>query len=193
MKNLLILCALIATAFATCGSLAGEDRLREKVRLKETKLGGTQPVHAFGNIYLAGQPSPEDLPLLRAEGIRTIISLRHKKELSWDEANAVEQSDMNFIHVPFGAAQQLKPEIFDKVLKILRDKKQGPMVLHCGSANRVGAIWYVYRVLDGNLSPEAAKKEAQKVGLRNPAYLDRAQEYVVAVQKAEKAVPAGEN
>jgi len=181
-----ILFAVGAMAFATCGSLAGEDRSREKTRLKEIKLGETEPVHAFGNLYLAGQPSPEDLPLLQTEGIKTIISLRHKKELAWDEASAVEQSGMKFVHVPFAGAQQLKSEVFDKVLKILRDKKQGPVVLHCGSANRVGAIWYAYRVLDGQLSPDAAKKEAQKVGLRTPAFLDRAKEYVEAVQKAEE-------
>jgi len=198
MKNLQrrlavrILFAVGAVAFAACGSSAGEDRSREKVRLKETRLGDTKPVHAFGNLYLAGQPSPEDLPLLKAEGIKTVISLRHKKELAWDEASAVEQNGMKFVPIPFGAAQQLKPEVFDKVLKILRDKKQGPVVLHCGSANRVGAIWYAYRVLDGQLSPEAAKKEAQKIGLRTPAYLDRAQEYVKAVQKAEeKPLPVG--
>ncbi len=181
-----ILFAVGAMAFAAYGSSAGEDRSQEKLRLKETKLGDTKPVHAFGNLYLAGQPSPEALPLLKAEGIKTIISLRHKKELAWDEASAVEQNGMKFVPIPFGAAQQLKPEVFDKALEILRDKKRGPMVLHCGSANRVGAIWYAYRVLDGKLSPDAAKKEAQKVGLRTPAYLDRAQEYVEAVQKAEK-------
>jgi len=181
-----ILFAVTVFTLATCGSTAGEDRSREKVRLKEKRLGTTQPVHALGDIYLAGQPSSEDLRLFKAQGIKTVISLRHTKELSWDEASAVQQSGMKFVHVPFGAAQQLNPEIFDKVLKILRDQKQGPMVLHCGSANRVGAIWYAYRVLDGKLSPDAAKKEAQKVGLRTPAYLDRAQEYVVAVQKAEK-------
>jgi len=176
----------VATVYATCGSSSGEDRSREKVRLKVKKLGSTKPLHAFGEIYLAGQPSPEDLQLFKAKGIKTVISLRHKKEVPWDEASVVEQSGMKFVHVPFAGAQQLKPKVFDKVLKILRDEKQGPMVLHCASANRVGAIWYAYRVLDGKLSPDAAMKEAQKVGLRTPAYLDLAQEYVVAVQKAAK-------
>jgi len=185
-----ILFAVAVTAFTTCGSSAGEDRSREKVRLKEKKLGSTQPVHAFGDIYLAGQPSAEDLRVFNGQGIKTVISLRHKKELPWDEASTVELSGMKFVHVPFAGPQQLKPEVFDKVLKILRDEKQGPMVLHCGSANRVGAIWYAYRVLDGKLPPDEAMKEAQKVGLRTPAYLDRAQEYVIAVREAEKAPSA---
>jgi len=185
-------CFIATAATFDCESQAAEGRSRKNERLKERKLGSTEPVHALGDIYLAGQPSPEDLKVLKAEGIKTIISLRHKKELTWDEANAVKQNGMKFVHAPFSGADQLKPEIFDKVLKILRDKKRGPMVLHCGSSNRVGAIWYAYRVLDGKLSPDEAMKEAKKVGLRTPAYLDRAQEYVKEVQKAEKAASVKE-
>ena len=60
-------------------------------------------------------------------------------------------------------------------------RKHGPTLLHCAVADRVGAIWYAYRRLDGHLSPEAAKREADTVGLRSPAYLDRAREYVESV------------
>jgi len=149
------------------------------------QLGSMQPVTVFGDIYLAGQPAPSDLALLKAHGIQTIISLRLAKEIPWDEAVAVDQAGMKFVHAPFQRPEQLKPEVFDKVIKVLRDKRRGPTVFHCGSANRVGAIWYAYRVLDGKLSPEEARKEAQAVGLRTPAYLEKAQEYVEAVQKKE--------
>ncbi len=183
-----ILFALTLTTIAACESSAGEDQAREKIRLKKHQLGSTTPVHAFGNIYLAGQPSPDDLAIFRSKGIKTVITLRHTKELSWDEANAVKQNDMKFIQVPFLGADQLKPKTFDKLLEILRDKKQGPVVLHCGSSNRVGAIWYAYRILDGKLSHDEAKKEAQTVGLRTPAYLDMAQKYVAAKQKEQATV-----
>ena len=191
MKNhrirlaMFILLTLGLTSAAACVSSAGEDQARKKVRLKEAKLGSTSPVHALGNIYLAGQPSARDLASFKSLGIKTVVTLRHAKELSWDEANAVKKNSMQFVQVPFSGADQLKPEIFDRVLKILRDKKQGPVVLHCGSANRVGAIWYAFRVLDGKLSPDEAMKEAQTVGLRNPAYLDKAKEYVIAEQKKQ--------
>lgn len=185
MKNLKG--SLMLAVLVSLGLLASQATSAEQVRLKKKQLGDTEPVHAYGDIYLAGQPSPEELPLLEAAGIKTIISLRHKKELPWDEAATVKQNGMDFVHVPFAGAQQLKPEVFDKVLKVLRDKKRGPTVLHCGAANRVGAIWYAYRVLDGNLSPDEAMKEAQTVGLRTPAYLEKAQEYVKAVQQAEEA------
>jgi len=161
--------------------------VKKKMALQKKQLGNMRPVHAWGDIYLAGQPTPEDLPLLKREGIQTIITLRKSAEVPWDEATAVTQQGMKFVQVPFQDPAELKPEVFEKVLKVLRDKKRGPTVLHCGSANRVGAIWYTYRILDGKISPEAALQEAQVVGLRTPAYLEQAQAYVEKMQTQEPA------
>lgn len=163
-------------------------------KLEKKKLGTTRPVHALGNIYLAGQPQPEDLANMKSEGIKTIITLRKPQEVPWDEATAVEKQGMTYVAVPFAGPAELKPEVFDKVLKVLRDKKRGPTVLHCGSANRVGGIWYAYRILDGNLTPEAALAEAKVVGLRTPGYLEKAKEYVELQKnkaaKKETAAPS---
>ena len=154
-------------------------------RLKKVKLGSISPLTAFGDIYLAGQPKPEEMALLKSHGIKTVICLRHKKELPWDEGTAVDNAGMKYVHVPFQGAKQLTPETFEKVIQTFRDKRSGPTLLHCGAANRVGAIWYAYRVLDGKLSPEEAEKEAKQVGLRTPAYLEKAKQYVQAVQEGE--------
>ncbi|NOZ39790.1 MAG: hypothetical protein GXP24_06140 [Planctomycetes bacterium] len=159
----------------------------KKMKLQKKQLGDMQPVHALGDIYLAGQPTPEDLSLLKREGIKTVITLRKPEEVPWDEAAAVTQQGMKYVEAPFQAVEELKPEIFDKVLKVLRDKKRGPTMLHCGSANRVGAIWYAYRVLDGKLTPEAALEEAKIVGLRTQGYLDQAQVYVEKIQNQPPA------
>ena len=153
-----------------------------KMKLEKKEIGGIQPLHAFGDIYLAGHPTPEDLLLLKQEGVKTIITLCKRDEIPWDESVAVTQLDMKFFQVPFQSPAELKPEVFDQVLKVLRDKKRGPTVLHCASSNRVGAIWFAYRVLDGKLSPEAALEESKTVGLRTPAYLEVAQTYVQKVQ-----------
>ena len=156
----------------------GKKQPAKPPALEEKSLGDITPVHALGDIYLAGQPSPEDLQLLKKQGIKTIISVRPPSEVSFDEAAEVKKNGMKFVHLPFKKPEELKPQVFDEVLKVLRDKKSGPTLFHCGSANRVGAIWYAHRVLDGKLSPEDALKEAKVVGLRTPAYLERAQAYV---------------
>jgi len=181
--------AICSTAFATlqlpgvAQQPATETTVPEtKQRLQKVQLGSINKITAFGDIYLAGQPSQQDLAILKAKGIKTVICLRHPKELNWDEAVATEHAGMKYVHAPFSGAQQLTPEVFEKVIQVFRDKRSGPTLLHCGAANRVGAIWYAYRVLDGKLSPAEAEKEAKEVGLRTPAYLKKAKEYVKGVQ-----------
>jgi protein tyrosine phosphatase (PTP) superfamily phosphohydrolase (DUF442 family) len=53
-----------------------------------------------------------------------------------------------------------------------------PILLHCGSANRVGAVWLPYRVLDAGLAWDAALAEAKTIGLRTPALEAKAMDYV---------------
>ena len=169
---------LVTVELSAKQPLAENTLVLSKKQLQKEELGSIRPVHMLGNIYLAGQPQPEDLPLLQRAGIKTVITLRKLDELSWDEAAAVEAQQMKYVEVPFRSPEELTPKVFDELRKVLNSKSRGPTLLHCGSANRVGAIWYAYRILDGKLSPEAALKEAKTVGLRTPAYLEQAQAYV---------------
>jgi len=159
----------------------------KKPVMKKCQLGNVRPIHVWKDIYLAGQPTPEDLPLLQQAGVKTVISLRHTKEIPWDEAAALKKLGIKFVHVPFQDPRELTPEVFDKVRKVLRDKKRGVTFFHCGSSNRVGAVWYAHRVLDGGISPEEALRESKMAGLRTPEYLEAAVEYVEKVQDQEIA------
>ncbi|QEG37893.1 protein tyrosine phosphatase family protein [Bythopirellula goksoeyrii] len=154
----------------------------QSTQLEECELGNATPVHRFGKVYLAGQPTEEDLPQLRSDGLKTIINLRPDRELSWDEGSAVKKSGMSYVHVPFRGEDQLTSKVFDQVLGVLSDKESGPTLLHCGGADRVGAIWYAHRVLNDKINPVEAELEAKKVGSRTPAYLEKAKEYVKAQQ-----------
>jgi ubiquinone/menaquinone biosynthesis C-methylase UbiE len=51
-------------------------------------------------------------------------------------------------------------------------------MLHCGSANRVGAVWLTYRVLDQGVPIETAIEEAKTIGLRSPEYEAKARDYI---------------
>jgi len=146
--------------------------------LQQQKLGSIAQIHALGEIYLAGQPAPDDLLIMKEQGIKSIVNLRTAPELDWDEAGETERLGIPYVHVPFGNAEQLTDEVFEQVIASLRDRQQHPLVLHCGSANRVGAIWYAYRVLENQLSPEDAMAEAKTVGLRSPELAERAEQYV---------------
>ena len=90
---------------------------------------------------------------------------------------------MNYVHLPFRSPDSLTDEVFDRVRKILGDPERKPVFVHCGSANRVGAVWLVHRVLDDKVPLDRALKEAKKVGLRAPAYVDKAKDYIARHKK----------
>ncbi len=179
------LCALLITNVVTADEPKApkEKKQGEETTLEPHKCGDIERLHVFGSFYLAGQPNADDLKLLKDSGIKSVINLRQQDELDWDEAARVKELGMRYHHLPFRSPDSLTDAVFNSARKLLNDKKNQPVVLHCGSANRVGAIWLVYRVLDNGTEYDAALAEAKTVGLRLPAYEEIAKDYIERMKK----------
>lgn len=169
---------VLAVAIVHSHSVAEEKPPAKKMTVD--KLGETKNVHSFGDTLLCGQPSKEEFVVAKSRGVDVVITLRKAEETAWDEAEVVRDLGMEFHRFAFGAPPTLTDEIFDKTLKALADAKGKSVMLHCGSANRVGAIWLAHRVLNDGVDVEAARKEAKMVGLRTAGYEERALEYIKA-------------
>lgn len=168
-----------------------EPDVKKEPKLEACELGDTYNVHRLEKIYLAGQPSPADFSIAKKEGIKTVINLRTPGEFRFDEKAVLKELDLEYHHIPFGTPASLKDEVFEKSLKILSDKKKQPVLLHCASANRVGAIWLVHRVLNDKVEYDKALKEAKEVGLKFPPYESKAKTYIRKVQeKSRQQKPA---
>lgn len=118
----------------------------------------------------AGQPSPEALARLKEMGFKTVINLRTEKEGAKAEGETVQAAGLRYVWVPitaetFGAAD------VDAVAKVLDDPAAGPVLLHCSSANRVGAVWTVLQSRKGK-TPEEAEAEGRTIGLSSPAMVE---------------------
>ncbi|MEO0475932.1 MAG: protein tyrosine phosphatase family protein [Planctomycetota bacterium] len=138
--------------------------------VEPTSCGDVKNMHRVGDLYLAGAPTASDYPLLKDLGIKTVLSIRHDKETpSLDDAALVEAQGMTYMHLPWSGADQLTDETLDAMRKVLRNAER-PMLFHCGSANRVGAGWLAYRVLDEGVALDTALAEAKTFGLRTKAY-----------------------
>jgi len=157
-------------------TLAGDSP--ETMSLQKAKLGTTGNVHAFGETLLAGQPTAEDLAEAKRRGISAVINLRETEELDWDERAAVDNLSLEYHHIPFRKPESLTDDVFEKVRDALRDADKKPVLLHCASANRVGAVWAAFRVLDQGLTLEAALAEAKEIGMRTPAYERIVKDYI---------------
>ena len=157
--------------------------------IENFKLGETRNVHRCGNVFLAGQPSQRDLARIKAHGIGRIVTLRQPDELNWNQAAAVKAQGLEFINVPFRAPSMLTDEVFDRIRGLLRETAKTPTLLHCGSANRVGAVWLAFRVLDQRVPLSTALIEARKIGLKTVAYERRATVYIRARWKPANTQP----
>lgn len=147
-------------------------------KLETASLGSTAAVHRFGTIWLASQPAKDDFVLARELGVRTVVNLRKPSELDWDEGAAVRALGVSYVNAAFQSPEELTDQVFDAVRRELTDAGERSLLLHCSTANRVGAIWLAHRVLDGGLPYESALCEAETIGLKNPALRDKAREYI---------------
>lgn len=146
--------------------------------VEEAKLGTTKPVHRMGSIYLSGQPGKDDIAEIASAGIKTVINLRHSKEMTeFDEKAAVEAAGLTYTHLPWKAPDELTDEIFNQTRKLLSESTE-PVLLHCGSSNRAGAVWLPWQVLDQGLPLEEAVEAAKKMGLKSDDYEAKARAYI---------------
>jgi uncharacterized protein (TIGR01244 family) len=153
--------------------------------LRVAELGDAAPVHSVGHVFLAGQPSEQDFSAIAERGVKTIVTLRKPEELDWNEEAAVRNAGMEFVAIPFGGPDELTDDVFRRVLETLREHGDEPLVLHCGRANRVGAVWMVHRVLEDGLGVDEALAEATEAGLRTPEYAEKAQDFIRRAQAAD--------
>lgn len=146
--------------------------------IQPVKIGNIDNVTRCGSLLMAGQPTPEDIALLKKNGVKCVVTFRTEGEVSWDEKAAVEAAGIDFKAIRYGTVDSLTDDVFDSSRKLLREYKGQPIMLHCGAATRVAAVWLAYRVLDEGVDLKQALAEAEKVGLRSKGLRDRAVTYI---------------
>jgi uncharacterized protein (TIGR01244 family) len=117
-------------------------------------------------LAVAGQPTPAALQGLREMGFRTVVNLRSEQEGPAEERAVVEAQGLRYLSIP------IRPETFsladvEAVEKVLDDPSAAPVLLHCGSSNRVGGAWAVIQARKGK-SLEEAEAAGRAAGLHSP-------------------------
>ncbi|HET9795142.1 MAG TPA: protein tyrosine phosphatase family protein [Thermoanaerobaculia bacterium] len=147
-------------------------------KLESLTWGSVERMHRFDGLYLASQPSKEDFELARESGVRTVVNLRKPSEIDWDEKAVVDGLGMEYENLPFKEPEEMTDALLDAARRVLASAEKKPILLHCSSANRVGAVWLAHRVIDDGVAYPEALAEAETVGLKSPAFRDRVKEYV---------------
>ena len=130
------------------------------------------------NVVTGGQPGLDALRRLAAAGCRTVIDLRRADEpRDFDEPAEVARLAMTYVNIPVAYDGLGAPE-FDRLREALAAAGEAPVLLHCASANRVGALLLPYLVLDVGREREDAFDVACAVGLRHPGLAEAAFQYI---------------
>lgn len=114
----------------------------------------------------AGQPDEAALRVFAESGYAAVIDLRTPSEdRGMDEKAIVEELGMKYESIPITRSDITyeSAAVLDKVLATYDE----PVLLHCGSANRVGALMALRASANG-ADDEAAISVGKKAGLTSP-------------------------
>lgn len=146
-----------------------------------TALAGefTQP---RPGLHTGGQPTLEELQRLKDDGVRTVIDLRGPQEdRGYDEAREVEALGMSYIALPISGKEDISAANA-QALHALLQGREGGVLLHCASGNRVGALLALGAAQLDGLPTDEALALGRSAGLKSLE--------PVVVEQLAKPVPA---
>jgi uncharacterized protein (TIGR01244 family) len=126
-----------------------------------------------------GRVDPSAMRALKAEGYVSVVNLRQASEPGADvEAGrkSAQEAGLKYIHLPFDAGSP-DPKVVESFLASVNDRANQPVFIHCGSANRVGALWLIKRVVNDGWPIDKAQAEAETIGLSSAKLAAFAVEY----------------
>lgn len=153
---------------------------------KTTLTGARNVTRVDATIMCGGATTPEAFPELKKSGFTSIVNLRREQEPGADIAGAktaAAAAGLKYIHIPFDTSNP-DPKIADTFIAAVTDKANQPAYIHCGSANRVGALWLIKRVLVDGWDVPRATEEAVAIGLTSEPLKKYALDYVEKHKKA---------
>ena len=97
----------------------------------------------FDSVLTGGQPTFDQIKQAAETGFKTVINLRADNELPPPEQEKiwVEGSGMKYIHIPIVVAEGFAPQNAKLFADVLSKPEHYPLIVHCKSGERVGAMF----------------------------------------------------
>ncbi len=134
---------------------------------KPVWIAGVPNAVQIGDVVISGQPTREAIKLLSMQGYHTVVSTRAPGELDWDEKKEVEAAGMRFVSIPMPSpVEEITDEQVARLAEVL-EKAERPILLHCGSGNRIAGLWAVYLAERKGIPVERALDLGAKAGMRS--------------------------
>ncbi len=114
------------------------------------------------NIATSGALTHDSIQELVKHSFNTVIDLRTESEGTVGEKKAVETAGMTYINIPVTNDGVNEAQLI--AFKQALEQASPPILIHCATGNRAGAMWTVYRLKEG-VPPETAFKEGRTAGM----------------------------
>ncbi|HEY6940685.1 MAG TPA: sulfur transferase domain-containing protein [Dokdonella sp.] len=140
--------------------------------MHDVKLSGYAQPRA--TLQVGGQPTADQLRAFAAGG-GVVIDLRGPDEArGYDEAALARQLGLRYVNVPVEGAADLTPANAQALHAALA-AAGGPVLLHCASGNRAGALLALEAARYEGLDADAALALGRSAGMKSlePAVRDR--------------------
>ena len=117
-------------------------------------------------LAIAGQPTPEEIATLKAQGFRTIVNVRTHADDGYlpEEERLVESSGLNYAEIP------VSPNLLDDLAvqrfsQALDSEDAQPAIVHCGSGGRAGLMVLLHLAVHHGWSLQEALEEGARMNV----------------------------
>ncbi len=118
-------------------------------------------------ILAGGCPSDRDLARLKQAGVNTVLDLRETREWNGDDfAGRVKQAGLRFLQLPVSGLETVDEGKTRQFWTYWNDAQLKPMLVHCASGNRVGAMLALAAYRHGKVNARDALKRGLAAGLK---------------------------
>lgn len=121
--------------------------------------------HTEPTVIAGGQPTMEQLAIVANAGIKHIINLRPASEQDWDEGVYVRSLKMEYHNIPVAGIDDVTSDNAKSLAQLLKSVGNEPVLVHCSSGNRVGALIALGEYDHNGHNTESSIAEGRRWGL----------------------------
>jgi len=121
-------------------------------------------------VWIAGQPSAEDLRALKAQGVLSVLNVRTAEEMAdraevpFEEETLLHDLGIRYATSPLGGSVGINDRAVAALTEALA-QSDGPVLLHCASGSRAGLVWAAWQIRELGRDPTEVMRELEPLGL----------------------------
>jgi uncharacterized protein (TIGR01244 family) len=119
------------------------------------------------SVLTGGQPTFDQIKQAAETGFKAVVNLRTDKELPdpAQELTWVEGAGMKYFHIPISVPEGFTPQKAKVFADVLSKPENYPLIIHCKSGNRVGAMFALKAFHIDEMEMEEALLIGERAGL----------------------------